>query len=221
MIFRRYPGKRIGIFRTLLILCCAGGVLFLCDRQLEPYLDDIVQTRAKNYAQQVINDAVEDLLTEEEWGYGDFVTLQKGETQQITALSVDSYAVNRFQTEVAKYITHRLSNGKRVKEKIALGTLLGDDWTRERGISLPFYYALQGEAECQLQNDFDAAGINQTRHSILLEVTCNISARIPGLAEEKFSQTGRFLIAETVIVGQVPESYWGTALESANLFPLE
>ena len=82
---------------------------------------------------------------------------------------------------------------------------------RERGFRLPFYFSLYGEVTCELQHGFDDAGINQTRHRLMLEISCKIRSQMPGMSEKDFRQTSQILVAETVIVGEVPENYWVSA----------
>ena len=63
-----------------------------------------------------------------------------------------------------------------------------------------------GSADASLRNAFSAAGINQTRHQILLHVDVYTGILLPGFtASTKVSN--EIAVAETVIVGSVPETY--------------
>lgn len=63
-----------------------------------------------------------------------------------------------------------------------------------------------GSAHAVFQSQFSDAGINQTRHQILLEVTVSVDILLPGgdLPAEISAQVP---VAETIIVGSVPDTY--------------
>ena len=59
----------------------------------------------------------------------------------------------------------------------------------------------------EFNNSVVTAGINQTKHQINLEVMVDIDILIPW-ATESARVTTEVLIADTIIVGQVPETYF-------------
>ena len=63
-----------------------------------------------------------------------------------------------------------------------------------------------GTSSAQLQNQFISAGINQTRHQILLDIDVYVSILLPGFTTAT-KVSNSFNVAETVIVGSVPNSY--------------
>jgi hypothetical protein len=75
-----------------------------------------------------------------------------------------------------------------------------------RGPRLTFVISLSGSASTDIVNEFHTAGINQTRHLMILNVKTKIyiimqSGNITAETENSI------VIAETVIVGKVPEIY--------------
>ena len=63
-----------------------------------------------------------------------------------------------------------------------------------------------GSSEANFRNAFTSAGINQTKHQIILTVDVSVSILLPGFrTATKVSNS--FIVAETVIVGTVPDTY--------------
>ena len=59
---------------------------------------------------------------------------------------------------------------------------------------------------CDYSSTFDSVGINQTKHSIYLNVIADISIVMPSRTEN-FAVATEILIGESVLVGQVPDAY--------------
>ena len=64
----------------------------------------------------------------------------------------------------------------------------------------------QGAPQAELRDSFTAAGVNQTRHSIYLELSCGIRVISPFSRQELLVST-TMLLAEGIIVGYVPDTY--------------
>ena len=63
-----------------------------------------------------------------------------------------------------------------------------------------------GSSSSEFRNQFETAGINQTRHQIILQIDVTISILLPGFTTAT-NVSSAVTVAETVIVGSVPESY--------------
>ena len=59
---------------------------------------------------------------------------------------------------------------------------------------------------CDFTSTFESVGINQTKHSIYLNVIADISIVMPSRTEN-FAVPTEILVGESVIVGQVPDAY--------------
>ncbi|MBR0351227.1 MAG: sporulation protein YunB [Clostridia bacterium] len=64
-----------------------------------------------------------------------------------------------------------------------------------------------GNVKTDLKSEFTAQGINQTLHRVYLQVECEVSILTPFDTIER-SITNQVLIAENVIVGHIPETYY-------------
>ena len=63
-----------------------------------------------------------------------------------------------------------------------------------------------GTVSVDFKTSFESAGINQTRHTIYLEAKTQVKVVIPLTTSTKEVKV-KIPICETIIVGEVPESY--------------
>ena len=63
-----------------------------------------------------------------------------------------------------------------------------------------------GSSSAWFENQFADAGINQTRHEIVLHVDVAVSILLPGVTTAA-RVANAVTVAETVIVGNVPQTY--------------
>lgn len=67
-----------------------------------------------------------------------------------------------------------------------------------------YIFLKSGSAETEFKSEFQSGGMNQTIHNLSLSITTDITVLIPP-ASENTSVSTDVVIAETVIVGEVPD----------------
>ena len=70
-----------------------------------------------------------------------------------------------------------------------------------------FKIANVGNVDTKLESDFVSEGINQTLHRLYLVLTCEVTILTP-YSTIKLKIDNQVLIAESVIIGNVPDSYY-------------
>lgn len=189
------------IMILFLIVCIA-----LTEMRIRPVLSAVAESRAKNIATEAVNDAVWQVLCEKDVQYESLVSLTKDENDKVTAISVDSVKLNTICAEIRRLITDYFKRLSEIQIGIPIGSLTGVDMLAGRGPSIHIGITLSGSAVTTIENDFQTAGINQTRHQMILTVNTKVYV---------IMQSGNFateisnsiVVAETVIVGDVPEIY--------------
>ena len=77
------------------------------------------------------------------------------------------------------------------------------------GPSLNLRVTLAGNVKADFKSTFESAGVNQTRHRIYLDVGTSVYSFLPGINSTTDVNTDE-LVAETVIVGEVPQMMLNT-----------
>lgn len=182
------------------------ALLILLLAHLRPVLTSMASARVSNSVNRIVAAAVEEAIQRGDINYEAFVTFEKDATGRVTALRSNVAEVNRMQSAISEEILHRLSEVSTSELRIPIGTLTGSALLSGRGPYITVRMQAVGSASAVFRNEFSAAGINQTRHQILLEVDVYMSILLPGIRTST-TVANEIAVAETVIVGSVPESY--------------
>lgn len=204
---RRRDGERSQ--RLLAAALGIGLALFLIhqfDAALRPQLVSLAETQARNQITRIADRAVAKALSDQSISYSDMVTVQAGQNGDITTLTTDTLRLNNLRGVVMDDIVSQVENLDERDLGVPLGALTGLDLLSAIGPRLPVQVLSVASAEASYRNDFTGAGINQTLHRVMLDVTVTAKLLLPGGIVET-QVTTPVCIAETVIVGQVPEAY--------------
>ena len=197
--------QRWAVWLTLAgILLLALLILLLA--HLRPVLTSMASARVSNSVNRIVAAAVEEAIQRGDINYEAFVTFEKDANGRVTALRSNVAEVNRMQSAISEEILRRLSEESTSELRIPIGTLTGSALLSGRGPSITVRMQAVGSASAMFRNEFSAAGINQTRHQILLEVDVYMNILLPGIRTST-TVANEIAVAETVIVGSVPESY--------------
>lgn len=180
--------------------------IWLFDSSTRPLVITLTKTSATNAVTRIVNDAVDHTLAAEAISYDDMITLQTDASGQITALTSNSVEMNRLRTKIMDEVVGQVDTLDSDELGIPLGNLVGLSTFSDRGPLLPVKVLRVASAEGNFRNQFTDAGINQSYHQVLLDVTVNVKLLIPGGTVET-AVTTQVQVAETVIVGKVPDAY--------------
>lgn len=184
----------------LIALCCAAVL------RMKPVIISLATARVCNSVNRIVVDAVQEVIDNGQTDYSLLIYLEKDEMGRVSALKSNMAAFNRLQAQIADEILRRLSDVSTSELSIPLGTLTGSTLLSGRGPCIHVRMQAVGSTTATLHNAFTAAGINQTRHQILLDVSVSVSILLPGFTTST-QVSNRLSVAETVIVGSVPETY--------------
>jgi len=138
--------------------------------------------------------------------YEDLVHIERDADGRVTLLQVNTPALSGILAGVEESVLAALRDLQGMSFDIPLGVLLGSELFAARGPSVTARALALGVPEVTFEQGFEAAGINQTRHTVYLVVTARMRVLVPLLAGETGIST-RLPLVETVIVGPVPEHY--------------
>lgn len=206
---RKKRGRLGAVFFRLSVLALIFAILLtLADMAVRTQLNTIAASSAKNISTLVINKAVMDLLIDESIQYDDLVRIEYDDNKRVSAIKADSIQMNRLQALIISEIAQKISEVDAHEIKIALGALSGIDLLHNKGPRLNIKITLAGNATTSIENRFETGGINQTRHQIVLKIQTSVFVVLPS-GSTSADVASSFVVAETIIVGDVPEFYAG------------
>ena len=188
------------IFALLLALTVAVVL------HMKPVVVDLATARISNAVNRIVVAAVNDAVDSGPIDYEQLVDFDKDADGHVTALRSNMAAFNRLQASIADDILQRMAEVSSTDLAIPIGTLTGSPLLAGRGPCLRVRMQSVGTATARFDNQFSSAGINQTRHRIILNVDVHVSILLPGLTTYT-KVSNEISVAETVIVGGVPETY--------------
>ena len=204
--YLRLSGRqRLAVWSALIVLVVTT-VACMAIIHMEPILVSMATARVSNTVNRIVVEAVNDAIQGGEIDYGVLVEFEKDAEGHVTALKSNMAAFNRLQSRIADDILLRLSEVSTTTLAIPIGTLTGSSLLAGRGPALKVKMQSVGSTTASFRNTFGSAGINQTRHQILLDVQVNMSILLPGFRTST-KVNNEISVAETVIVGSVPENY--------------
>jgi len=193
----------------LLILLFVVASLIIGSIFLRNLITELAVSESRDVVVSTINDIVKQTLSTGDYNYTDLVTLEKDNTGSVTAVVTDVAAINKLATEILNNIINETKRTV-IKVGVPLGNLTGNSLLLDRGPEIPVRIIMLTSSFAGFRSDLSSAGINQTRHRIVLELKVEVSLLMPWHTVNTVVNS-EVLAAETVIVGQVPESYlnWG------------
>lgn len=203
---------RRGLPSWVLTWLVAAGVMLCAVRVTERALRPVLAAAARYQVRSQVTAAVEQWvardLQKRGVDYSDFVTITRNEAGEITALSADMARLNLLRAELSAHLLERLEDSQ-LELTVPVGSLLPLEPTWARGPELHLRALAMGTASAEFESEFTSAGINQTRHRLWLELSVPVTVLLPGGGEE-LTVDSRLCVAETVIVGQVPQTWFQT-----------
>lgn len=214
---RRMNRQTLGRFVALFLV----GTLLLATistvHRLQPILENLAVTRVSNTVNRIISEAVNEAIQDGEISYEQLISLEKDSLGCVSAVHSNMAAFNRLQAQILDIILARIDQVSARELSIPIGTLTGSALLTGRGPRISVRTESVGSSSARFQNEFASAGINQTRHQIVLYIDVTVTILLPGYTTSA-QISNAFTVAETVIVGSVPDTYtyFGTTPDTYN-----
>lgn len=181
-------------------------IFIITDAQLRPLMTKYAEYNGRIAATKIISTSVYNALNDDDFTYETLVKVTKNNTGYVSSIESNMAVINRLQATITYNINNDFKSLEKERFTVASGTLTGVNFMNGRGPDVTFMLEPVGYVDSKLISKFTPAGVNQTQHQIILEVQGKVSAIMPGFQTD-FDVVMNYLIAETVVVGDIPESY--------------
>jgi len=196
--------------RNLLFLTMVLGAVFLMLRgKYQAVIRELAKTQVMNSTSDLTNDAIAKQMAEGVIQYDRIVFFEKDLDGKITALKTNMSEINRLKTDILNMINDEILALDTADIGIPLGSLFLPEFFSGKGPAIPVRVLSIRNSDAVFASEFSHAGINQTLHQLTMEVSVDVAVLV--LAKtESFTVTSQVVVAETVIVGEVPQTYLQT-----------
>ena len=201
--------KRHWKLPLLLLLALVIWAFAALRARLWPVVRSLAQTQVINTASDLINDAILEQIMEGQIQYDRIVYFEKDLNGRITALKTNMAEVNRLKTETLNIINDEIMAEDTEHLGVSLGSLILPEFFSGKGPSIPVRILSIRNSDASFQSEFTEAGINQTLQKLRMDVILDVTILVLGQTET-FTVASQMVVAETIIVGDVPATYLQT-----------
>lgn len=198
----RRRGRGIFPFLILLLLAAmlASGVLYMRSLSTE-----LAVSMAQDAVVAAVGSIVKETMTTASETYGALTVLEKNAAGEISAVTTNVAALNALAGDILLSVTAATVDHD-IEIAIPIGSLTGSALLLSRGPDIKVRVQVLSSTFSGFETEIDSIGINQTRHRIVLQLREELTLLMPWRAVDTTVVTD-IPVAETIIVGKVPESY--------------
>lgn len=189
----------VSIFLVAIITC------FSIWNFVNPIFETLCKDKAKSVATMITNEETTKII--EKYNYDTFFTIQKDEKGSIQIINANVLRINQVTSDIAVAIQKALDNNEKNKIYIHSGAITGIRFLSGTGPRIPLKIASVGNIDTDLRSEFISQGVNQTLHRVYLNIKTNVSI-LSSFKTIESSIENQALIAEHVIIGEIPSNYY-------------
>jgi sporulation protein YunB len=207
------------LFRIIISLVIIIFIMFLIDLYLSPSIKQVSEKQASIYANQIINSAIYDELSNNNIDYSEFTKNKYDNNGNVSSIEANSMLINIFKTKVTERIVDNMNLLTDREIRIPLGNLLNSYILSGRGPKVPFRIIFSGKVNVDLESHFESTAINQSKHQIIMTVETNISTVLAWHSIDIIIPNIYYL-ADTVVVGDIPGTFAEASIDNGDkLYP--
>lgn len=191
---------------AVMLILIAVVVLLFINAALKPVIMNMAESYGKMSVAKAVDEAVIELFENEDIGYSDIVKLTFSDSGFVTAVEYNLAEINRIKLSLSNSLVSGLEKLRASKIKVPIGSLTGNAYLSGRGLSLRLRIMQSSVPVIEVISSFESEGINTVLHRIIIRITVETEAYLPP-RRASFTLTQDFVIAQTIIVGDIPSGY--------------
>ena len=182
------------------------GMILLVDISLRPVVERTNEIECRAVVTDMINTAVTEELRRDDVDYDRLVELSTNDDGDVISVESNVMNINRLQANISTRLNRELERISAIDIEVPVGTLMGMQFLHGHGFDVGMSLQPIGYPKTQIISEFTEAGINQTRHRIIVQISVAVDAVVPGYSTDVTVSTA-ITAAETIIIGRVPDAY--------------
>lgn len=212
---KKFPGKTFFIKRKSIKIMIIIVVIVLAYKMILGYINPVFETLCEEKARSIatIISNQESTIAMNKYQYEELYTIEKDEAGNVVIIKSNVVPINNMISDLTEGIQNRFNEMESIQIDLNIGNIFGTYYFSGVGPSIPARIAMTGTLDTEIKSEFIAKGINQTLHRIYVNFECYVQIITP-IKNFKKQITNQVIIAEHVIVGNIPDTYYN--LEGIN-----
>lgn len=190
----------------MLLIVPIGALLILAEVRISNVRRDLLNYAARDAASSAATKGIEKSLDTDRVKYSDLIKFGRDENGNIVSVTTDAYALNKIGNNIGTEIDNIINEMKSYVIKIPFSVLFSEQLINGRGPKIPMIFVMTGITTTDFENEFTAAGVNQTHHRIMMNITVNTYVIHSGNVTVVPYKTN-VCIAESIVVGITPQTF--------------
>lgn len=190
------------MFVLLLTIILVGKLVL---NYVDPIFEAMCETKLKSVSTIITNQ--QSTIIMNKYQYEELYTIEKDIDGNVAVIKANVVPINNMISDLTENIQKEFNNASKTQIHIPIGSLSGSYFFMGIGPDIPIKISLLGTVDTEVKSEFIAKGINQTLHRIYVEFYCNMRVASPLKNYDK-SIINQVIVAEHVIVGTIPETYY-------------
>ncbi len=201
------------------ILIVSVLIIVFFTENVNPVIKTIAEDQVRAMTTVAVNTAAGKIMSEQ-ISYADIINITKDNNGDVTLIQTNSALINSIARRTVVLAQSNISSLGEQGIEVPIGSLSGIMFLSGKGPSIKIKALPVGTAESKFYSQFSEAGINQTKHTIIIEITSDVSVIMPG-ANATIQTVTDVVLCENIIVGKVPDTYLNSPSldEMMNLIP--
>ena len=207
-------------FYFIMIIIVLLSMYLVVNAKVRPTILSLAHARLESIAVKAMNDAVRETI--KDLDYNDLISVKIDSDNNVSFIQADTIKMNDLATKTALTAQENISSIGEQGILIPFGTILGNQFTSGKGPRVKVKMEPIGSVTSEYETEFEDAGINQTRHKIFITLISNLRIII-GSSSQHVSASTQILVSETIIIGDVPDSFmrFDNRDDMINLIPTQ
>ena len=207
----------------VLLMVLAFYSVVYTEKIIKPNVAALAEVKVKAMITKIVNDAVhEQFQTDAE--VSELLTIKTDTEGNITYVESNTSAMNNLATELIQAVQNQYRWKEAVKLDVPVGSIVGSQILSQVGPNISLKVLPIGMSRANFKTEFESMGINQTKYKVFLQMESQARVLAP-FSINNIEIQNNILIAEAIIVGEVPDSYInvpeGSAMDATNFFQKE
>lgn len=215
---KRNSGKWF-VLLVLLMVLAVYSVVFT-EKIVKPNVAAIAEVKVKAMITKIVNDAVHKQFRSDS-EVSELITIKTDQEGNITYVESNTTAMNNLATELTQAVQSQYRWSEAVALDVPLGSIVGSQILSQVGPNISLKVLPIGMSRANFKTEFESMGINQTKYKVYLQMDSQARVLAP-FSINNIEIQNTILIAEAIIVGEVPDSYInvpeGSAMDATNFF---
>lgn len=208
---RRVPVRFFIVTGFIIIICMLLACHVMRDI-IGPNMEETARIKAAAIVSRTVNRSLAEEL-EKQKKEGNLFTEQRNSKGELEMVQADSVKINLLMSQLAMNIQEEFSRSGRESFPVSFGTLIGSRVLSQSKPDMTITVVPLSVSSMDFRTEFETQGINQTKYKIYVILECRVKMLAP-FSTEIFKVKNTVLVAETVILGTVPDSYVQVPKES-------